>query len=292
MKSLRYGLIIIAFMACSKKNDAHKSSFDDLTKYQEYISEVSHGIISAKSDIRVVFNQSLESWEKGDELDKDLFRIWPSTKGKVVALDKRTIAFVPETRFKQDTEYKLTLALKEIIANVPKELQKLTFGIRTLKQQFNVYTNPLQSYSKEHQYIEGQLRSADQLTLDNVKKLVKATQKGKSITIKFDETVDEGTQFHFKIDSIKRYTDDSELEVSWSGSKFDIESSGKNSITIPGKNNFTVMGVSVDVSENRTVLINFSDPLKRDQNFKGLVVLEGEDAPRYSTDGNTLKMYP
>ncbi|MEL6916383.1 MAG: MG2 domain-containing protein [Bacteroidota bacterium] len=292
MKSLRYGLIIIAFMACSKKNDAHKSSFDDLTKYQEYISEVSHGIISAKSDIRVVFNQSLESWEKGDELDKDLFRIWPSTKGKVVALDKRTIAFVPETRFKQDTEYKLTLALKEIIANVPKELQKLTFGIRTLKQQFNVYTNPLQSYSKEHQYIEGQLRSADQLTLDNVKKLVKATQKGKSITIKFDETVDEGTQFHFKIDSIKRYSDDSELEVSWSGSKFDIESSGKNSITIPGKNNFTVMGVSVDVSENRTVLINFSDPLKRDQNFKGLVVLEGEDAPRYSTDGNTLKMYP
>ncbi len=285
-------LVMVLAVGCTSKKENSSEKFDNLNKFQEYISEVSHGIISTKSDVRVVLNQPVDSWNKGDELDSDLLRVSPNTKGKVVALNDRTIVFIPENGFKQDAEYRFTLDLKAIIDDVPKELRNMTFGVRTLKQQFNVYTDPLQSYSKERQFLEGQLRSADVLSLEQVKQLLQVRQKGKAIAVKFNEGVEEATQFQFKIDSIQRYEEDSQLEISWNGEKFDIDSKGKSAVKIPGKNNFTVLDAIVEAGETQLVRINFSDPIKKGQNFKGLVVLEGDNSPKYSVDGNTLKVYP
>lgn len=288
----RISLFLFILAGCKQKPATPAEQFENLNKYQEYITEVSHGIISAQSDIRVVLNTPIESWNNGDELDSDLLRVSPKTKGKVVSLDKRTLAFIPEKGFKQDTEYQFTVALSEIVKDLPKDLKIMTFGVKTLQQQFNIYTDALQSYSKSRQYITGQLRASDILTLKTAKQLLSVTHKGKSINVKFDNAVEKGTQFSFKIDSIQRYEADSDLEISWDGAKFDIESTGKNNITISGKNNFTVLDASVETGESQVVLINFSDPIKKGQNFKGLVTLEGVSKPKYAIDGNTLKLYP
>ncbi|MGB6153231.1 MAG: MG2 domain-containing protein [Pricia sp.] len=128
--------------------------------------------------------------------------------------------------------------------------------------------------------------------MDKAQKLVSATHKGKSIDLKFDDAVKKGTQFSFMIDSIQRFEEDSELVISWDGSPFDIESKGENSVKIPGKNNFTVLNATVEMGENTMVLVNFSDPIKKGQNFKGLVVLESDADPKYKVNGNTLKVYP
>lgn len=284
---------IFLFLAgCTSKKDSPLGQFDDLSKYQDYISEVSHGIISAKSDVRVVLNQPIESWNNGDGLDSDLLLVTPNVKGKVVALNNRTIAFVPEESFKQDTDYTFTLVLKDIIDDLPKDLRTMVFGVRTQKQQFNVYTEPVQSHSKDLQYINGQVRSSDVMSLSKLKELIAVKRNGKALELKFDDAVTEGTQFYFKIDSIQRDEDDTELEISWDGAKYAIESSGKNMIKIPGKSNFTILDALVQSGEQQLVLINFSDPIKKGQNFKGLVVLQGVDSPKFSIDGNTLKVYP
>ncbi len=288
----RFPLVLLFLVGCTNKKDKSVESFNNLNKYQKYISEVSHGIISAKSDVRVVLNQPIESWNNGDELDGDLLLVTPRVKGKVVALNNRTIAFIPEKGFKQDTEYNFTLVLEDIVNDIPKDLKTLVFGVKTQKQQFNVYTEPLQSYSKERQFINGQLRSSDLLSLQTVKELISISHKGNSIKVKFDDAIKESTQFYFKIDSIQRYKDDTELEITWDGTKHDIESSGKNSIRIPGKNNFTVLEALVQTGDQQLVLINFSDPIKKGQNFKGLVVLEGAANPKFAVDGNSLKVYP
>ncbi|KAG1649107.1 putative lipoprotein YfhM [Nymphon striatum] len=239
IKSFFYISVLLFVLAgCKSKKETPAEQFENLNKYQEYITEVTHGIISAQSDVRVVLNTPIESWNNGDELDASLLSVSPRTKGKVVSLDNRTIAFIPEDGFKQDTE------------------------------------------------------ASDVLSLENAKELVSVTHNGKKINVKFDETVTKGTQFQFKIDSIHRYEEDSELEIEWNGNKLDIESEGKNVINIAGKNNFTVLDLSVETGDNQVVLVNFSDPLKKGQNFKGLVVLEGVENPKYKVDGNTLKVYP
>lgn len=288
----RISLFLFVLVGCKEKIASPEEQFENLNKYQEYITEVSHGIISAHSDVRVVLNTPVEAWNNGDELDSDLLRVSPRTEGKVVSLDQRTIAFIPENGFKQDTDYTFELALSEVVKDLPSELKTMTFGVKTLKQQFNIYTDALQSYSKSRQYITGQLRTSDVMPLETAKQLLSVFHKEKSIKLKFDEAVQKGTQFSFKIDSIQRYEEDSELEISWDGAKFDIESSGKNTIKISGKNNFSVLDAFVEMGESQVVLINFSDPIKKGQNFKGLVTLEGASKPKYAVDGNTLKLYP
>lgn len=292
IKSLPLILVFLFFIGCKDKTSTLENQSDNLNKYQEYVSEVTNGIISAKADVRVVLKSPIKTWNSGDVLDSNLFEISPKVDGKVIALDDRTIAFVSEKGFSQNTEYTFTLALKKIIEDIPKELETLTFVVKTLEQQFAIYANALQSYSKEKQFIEGQLRSADVLSLQVAKDLIKVKQAGKDIKVKFDTSVKEGTLFQFKIDSIQRFEEDTALEITWDGGKYAISSKGQNTITIPGKNNFTVLDVVVENTEKPVVLINFSDPLKKGQNFKGLVVLESNNDLKFDINGNTLKVYP
>ena len=270
MKLIVHALIFLFILGCGPKKETEKIPLDNLHLYHEYITEVSHGLISARADVRVVLNRPVDSWESGKELDEDILVVLPKTRGKVIALDSRTIAFVPEAGFHQNSTYGFTLNLGSIISGVPKELHKFNFEVKTLKQQFNVYTQALQSYSKDYQYLEGQLKSADQLSLANAKQLLEVKQNGKNVPVKFDSSIAEGTQFYFKIDSIQRFTEDTDLEVRWDGGVLDIESVGKNSIKIPGKSNFTILDVGLETGENQIININFSDPLKKVKTLKAL----------------------
>lgn len=292
MRLLLHGLILLFVLGCSQKQESGKLALDNLNLYQDYITEVTQGIISTKSDVRIVLQTPMDNWDNGQELNRELLRVTPKTKGKVIALDARTLAFVPENSFDQDTSYEFTLDLKNLRPDIPKELYSFTFGVKTIKQQFNVYTQALQSYSKEYQYLEGQLISSDQMTLEDAKRLISVTREGKSMPLKFDATVKKGSQFPFKIDSISRLKEDSELVVVWDGKNLGIDSSGKNSLKIPGKSNFSILDVVEETDGNQVLLINFSDPLKKGQNFKGLVILEGDGNPKYAIEGNVLKVYP
>src|SRR5690606_29262504 len=120
----------------------------------------------------------------------------------------------------------LTLDLEEIIPSIPSEFEEFTFMVKTIKQQFSVTGGGIQSYSKDWQYIDGILRSSDQLDIETAKKLVTARQKDKKLKIKFDEGVQSGTQMSFKIDSIRRFEEDSKIEVFWDGGPFNIDSKG------------------------------------------------------------------
>lgn len=290
LKNLLLLTLLALIVGCKKQTTS--PTLDNLSLFATYVSEVTHGLISVRSDIRVVLLQSVQSLNAGDELDATIFEISPKITGTISVLDNRTIAFVPQQPLRQDTEYTFTLALDRIIKEIPKELSTLTFGVKTLKQQFTMYTNPLQSYSRDRQYLEGQLRSADVLDLATVKKLITVNQNGKSVGLKFDESVKEGTQFQFKIDSIQRFEEDTELEIQWDGSKQNIDSKGQSTILIAGKNNFVVLNVTTEATDSQVLLISFSDPIKKGQDFKGLVVLEGDNTPKFSVDGNTLKVYP
>jgi len=292
LKTIFLACCLILISGCKSKKEGDTEAFSNFSLFDDYVLEVSHGIISTQDEVRVVLTNPVSSWKEGSTLDSDLLVVSPRVKGKVVVLDPRTLTFVPEDGFKQDTSYEFTLDLEAIIKDVPENLENFVFGVKTLKQQFNVYTNALQSHSKDLQYVEGQIRSADQLTLAEAKKILKVKQGGKTIPVTFDTSVKQGTQFQFKIDSIQRFKEDSEIEVEWDGAAFNIDSKGKNTIKIPGKNNFIILNIKISEEAKQMLSINFSDPLKKNQNFKGLVVLEGDANPKFSVSGNTLKVYP
>ena len=288
-------LIVALAFSCKKKDakDIAEANASQLNKYQDYVSDVSTGVISVLDPVYVVLQNPVEGWDDNQELSSKLLTVSPRVKGKVIAVNNRTISFQPEEGFEEDTQYTFTLDLEDLVKDLREDLDdEFVFTVQTLKQQFSVLTDNLQSYSKDWQYIDGTITASDKMSFDVAKKLVTATQKGKAVTVKFSETINKSRQFSFRIDSIQRFEEDSEIEIHWSGKDVDIDTEGNAILSIPGKNNFSVISVSVASVEDQYVEINFSDPLKKNQNFNGLVTLTGANNLKYTVDGNVLKVYP
>lgn len=280
---------ILILQSCSKKSI---SDFDsDPSLYKDYITGFSSGFVSVHSDFRVQLAFSKSDWKPNQELDEDLFDISPSIKGKVVALSNNTIAFIPKEKLEQNTLYQITLKLSEITNKVPKELTNFNFSVKTFKQDFMVEMQDLQSYSKDCYYLNGTLKTADNLSFEDAQKIIEATQKDKKLKIKFDKELSTATDFKFMIDSIQRFDEDSKIDIKWDGNNVNIDQKGLTNFQIPGKNQFKVLKIEVGDANNQSVLINFSDPLKKDQDFKGLVAIENTSNLKFATMGNVLKVF-
>lgn len=282
------------FQGCGRKSAADFNS--DFSLFKEYITSFTGGIVSSQSDIRVVLAFEKKEWKVNEVLDNDLFDISPSVDGKVVALSSNTIAFIPEKKLKPGTEYQVTLNLDKLITlpkkgDDDKDLSKFNFTVKTVKQDFIVNTLDVQSYSKEYQYLNCVLKTADVIDLETAKKLVMASHNGKDLTIKFDKAASSGKEFKFIIDSIQRLSDVSNLEISYDGSDFDIDQKGKMDFPITSINEFKIIKVEIPDENNQSVLINFSEPLEKGQDFKGLVAIQNTNNLKFSTQGNTLKVY-
>lgn len=291
-KKILFFILAMVIVGCKDTKDSAAEQRQNLFEFREYISNISSGVISSHSDVRVVLRNPSSKLQKDKILEDAVLKVSPNVKGKVVALNNQSIAFVPEHSFRQDTEYTFSLDLEAIIDTVDSEYETFTFKLKTIKQQFNVTTEHLQSYSKEWQYVEGTLRSSDAISLNDAESLVTAYQNEKPLHIKFDQSVEKGTQIPFTIDSIQRYESDSEITVHWNGSAINSGDKGEATIKIPGKNNFSVVDITTYGGENQYLEINFSDALKKNQNIDGLVSIEGVKKPSFVVEGNVLKVYP
>nr|WP_276598391.1 MG2 domain-containing protein [Flavobacterium azizsancarii] len=220
--------------------------------------------------------------------------ISPSVDGKVVALSTNTLAFIPEKKLKPGTEYQVTLNLDKLTA-IPKEkeaaLSKFNFTVKTIKQDFTINTADLQSYSKQYQYLNCVLKTADNIDLETAVKLVSANQKGNNLKIKFEKKSGSAKEFHFVIDSIQRYDEATNLEIKYDGSDFDIDKKGQLDYAITSINEFKIVKVDIPEGSNQSLLINFSEPLEKGQDFKGLVSIQNTNNLKFSTQGNVLKVY-
>lgn len=279
---------LLLIQSCSKKSAADFNS--NFTAFKPYITNFSGGIVSAQSDLRVVLAFANEEWKKDQVLDNNLFSISPSVDGKVVALSSSTVAFIPTEKLKADTEYQVTLHLSKLI-KTPKELDNFNFTVKTIKQDFIVETDDVQSYSPVYQYLNATLKTADQMDFETVSKLISAEQNGKKLKLKFEKTTGSATEFKFIVDSLQRYDSDTNLKISYDGKSFDIDQKGTIDYSVKGKNNFTVVKASVLHNTQGTLLLNFSDPLSKDQDFDGLISIDGARNLKYAVQGNLLKVF-
>ena len=278
---------LVVFFSCSKTAKDFESDFN---LYKEYILNFSSGLVSSNSDIRVVLAFDKKEWTPNQELDNNLFSISPSVDGKVVALSSNTIAFIPKGKLNQNTEYQITFHLSDV-KDVPKNLKEFNFTIKTIKQDFLVNTLDLQSYGKDFQYLNGTINFSDNIDPVAAMKIVKATQFGKDLKIKFDKEVSNPKEYKFVIDSIQRTVEDSKINIAWNGSAINVDQTGSVEFEIPGKNNFKIISTQIQEDNAQVLLINFSDPIKKGQNLDGLIQIESASNLKFTTAGNLLKVF-
>lgn len=279
------------FQGCNKKSAADFNS--DFSLFKEYIVSFTGGIVSAKSDIRVVLAFD-NNWKVNQVLDDDLLDISPNVHGKVVALSNNTIAFIPEKKLESGTEYQVTLHLDKLnpkVAEKHKELSEFNFTVKTIKQDFIVNTLDVQSYSKEYQYLNCVLKTADNIDLETAKKLIEAEHNGNDLKVIFEKSASVGKEFKFRIDSIQRVDIASNLEIKYDGTDYDMDQKGTIDFPITALNEFKIIKTEMQEGNNQSLSINFSEPLEKGQDFKGLVALQNAHSLKFSTQGNVLKVY-
>ena len=285
-------LVLLLFVFSCKDKNKH-SETDNLFKFKEYISYNTYGNLSIATDIRVELAKPLEQFELTQELSADEYlKISPSTEGKLVVENGKTLIFQPSEYLKPDTEYTITVKLDKFYEDISKEFKTYTFSFHTITPNFKVDIGKLQSYSKQWQYVEAAVEASDIISLKKVKQLVSASQNGKNLKLKWPSESTDAKYFNFTIDSINRKIDDSEILIKWNGKPIGAENNGENTYAIPGQNNFTIVDISSTLAPAALLSINFSDPLMENQDFAGLVTIENTNDLRYEVNGNVLNVYP
>ncbi len=272
--------------------DTGTSEADNIFEFKDYIYQTTAGTVSVKEPIIIGLQKQLPNLGDSGEISADLISISPKVTGKLLVQNNKTLRFEPDTPLQPNTEYSVTVNLKDIYEDVKKEFQTYTFVFKTVTPNFSITTNDLQSYSKEWQYLNGTLRAADVIPTEKLSALLSASQNGKALSIKWEPSLLNSTTYEFKIDSIHRLEEDTKINISWTGNPISAKAKGNTDYIISGRNNFSIIGVTVSQNPEQKVSINFSDPLLKNQNFAGLVTLKNQKNSTYVTDGNILHIYP
>ncbi|MFD1292853.1 MG2 domain-containing protein [Lutibacter holmesii] len=284
--------LVLSVVLFSCKKDTPQASTNNLFKFKEYINYTTSGVVSIVEPIKIDLAKEVESWEANQEILENIVSISPSIDGKLLALNTRSLIFQPSKNLQANTEYTVTVNLGKLYLNIPSEFKTYTFKFKTIEQNFAVTTTNFQSYDKEWQYVEGSIKTADILALEKVKTIISAKQNGNNLPIKWKNSDSISTRFSFKIDSVQRFEEDSKVVFSWNGSSINVDNKGTSSLRIAGKNNFSILNIDVIQTPEQFLRINFSDPLKKQQNFNGLVAIKNATNLKFVVNGNVLKVYP
>ncbi|WP_040559624.1 Ig-like domain-containing alpha-2-macroglobulin family protein [Kordia algicida] len=281
--------VFLSFFSCKKTSP----ETDNIFEFKDYIYQTTAGTVSVSEPIIIGLQKEVPNWGDDEkEVSAELIEIHPKIAGKLSVQNNKTLRFTPETPLKPDTEYTVTVKLEDIYENVPSEFSTYTFAFKTVAPNFTITTNNLQSYSKEWQYLNGTLRSADIIPTEKLEELLSAKQNGKKLNITWDTPLLNSKTYVFMIDSINRPEDNTQIKISWTGKPINSTAKGTRNYTIPGQNNFSIIGVTVSQGAEQKISINFSDPLLKNQNFEGLVTVTGQPNITYAIDGNILNVYP
>lgn len=293
MKNIFGGICLFIFFSVTSCTSKKENKQDSIYDFKEYIFKHTHGTVSKVSMINVEFSKELLENVEG-ELNENIFEISPKVKGTLSKSGMKSLVFKPEKNLKPNESYSVTIHLDKLFEKVPNEKNKFQFEFKTLKTNFTINLEELQSHSKKVQYLNGYFQSSDVMNISEIKEVLNANQKGRELAIKWTGLENNTSTYHeFIIDSIRREKNDTHIEVNWDGKLIGVEDEkGRATIKIPGENNFSVVNVSVKQFPEQHLRINFSDPLKKQQNLKGLVSIQNVKSLKYVVDGNVLKVYP
>lgn len=281
---------LLLFNACGQKQEEREYKFDDA--FAPYVSAYTSRTIPRQSDIQVQLSQDI-SGDPGTILTENPFEFSPKIEGQARLIDSRTIAFEPKVEMPSNTYFTATFQIQKFIENLPEELHNFSFNFETIRQTFSVDIDGLETIDNKQlkwQKVKGVLTTADYEVNDNIEALLIANQKGKSLKVNWNHSMD-GITHHFVVDSIRRRSDPSELELSWDGKALGIDLEGEKVVAIPAQGDFKALDTETFNDPEQYLKLKFSDPLKSNQNLKGLIQIDDLDL-RFVVSGNVVEVYP
>ena len=261
--------------------------------FRDYVHAFTSGIVSTQTVIKVrLADDFADTVTFNIPLTESCFKFNPAIKGKTYWSDSRTLEFQPDEPLPQDQRYTVDFFLSRLLT-VPDSLKTMVFQFRTMVQEVSVEIHNHKAYShhdlsKEH--LNGTLMISDAADNEGVEKILNASQDGRELPVTW--THDQKKHTHlFQVDSIIRGNSAGEVKLKWDGSAIDSKSDGSMTVEIPALGDFKILSIRSLPGTQQCLAVQFSDPLKPDQNLDGLFSVGKYNNLRYGVEDNLLLIY-
>ena len=257
------------------------------------------GQLSRFGSIDLHFNQDLpksETLAQSPELANQLLSFEPSINGKATLISKRHYRFTPDQPLPSGQAYSATLSAKAV-ALTQADSEDFVFNFNIIQQAFEVKMNGLEVNDNGSMKLQGELNTADITQLSDIENLITAKVLEQPLTIRWDkqsETKKESEakkQHRFTIENIQRSKTASTLNVNWNGADIGVNTTGERSFKIPAIGQFVVSSIVALQGSDQTIEINFSEPLLKKQNLKGLIQVSSGTV-KTRIEGAKITLYP
>lgn len=263
-------------------------------EFQQFISGFTSGMISRNGTVQIILRDDYKgTLLPNEKLSEEVFEFDPEVKGQAVWRDNRTIEFQPSEPFINGKEYHAKFLLHKVL-KVPDEFEVFSFSFRIIEQDFEHEAEGFRAHDKKDmrwQKLNGKFYSADQVDLENFNKAVTAIQGDRQLNISWTHEGD-GKVHHYTIDSIERKEQTSYIILRAMGEKLGAKESREFKVEIPSLSDFSVISHKIEQSPEQYVSLQFSDPLKDQQDLTGLISLGSNSEVRFIIEENELRIYP
>jgi uncharacterized protein YfaS (alpha-2-macroglobulin family) len=261
--------------------------------FSKYIESYTTGVISKESTIRIRLAGDVQvSHEQNQSLGDNLFNFSPSIKGKAYWIDARTIEFRPSEKLDPDKNYTADLNLSKIIT-VPSQFDDFKFGFQTIKPDFTLSFNGLQTATNtsiDKMKMDGIIQTADNEDPAQIEKIIGVNFPS---TVKVSWQHNPVTKTHrFTVTQLTRAAGKANpLTVNWDGSSLNVDKKGSKSFQVPAIGDFKVLDIRAVQDQDQYVLVQFSDNIMVGQQLNGLIGISNINDAAYTIDGSTVKIY-
>jgi uncharacterized protein YfaS (alpha-2-macroglobulin family) len=262
--------------------------------FTEKVAAFTSGIISSESTIQVVLADDYPGQiTRNTPVSETVFKFKPEIPGHTVWLDSRTIEFRPEHHLVSGETYAAKFYLSKLM-KVARNISVLEFNFTVVTQVFAVEFEGYQTKQENDlvwNRLKGTVNTADFIDGEILASFFAAKQGKEKLKMTWDNSVDRRT-FQFTIDSVKRTEEPGKVELSWDATAQLKGVKGSSEFVMPALGDFKIMDIKVIQQPEQYIQIMFSDPIRKKQNFEGLVSLGKDVSLNYTAEGNILKVYP
>ena len=276
--------LLVFFSSCKSKTVESEAM-----PYSPYIEAFTSGKISRYAPVYLIFSEEVSAENRQSADLGKYFKIKPEIKGEFSFENNKTIAFKPFEPMSRDTEYTVTVDMREWFEATGDakffvfKFSTLPLAIRIDRQSIDTNADNETGYD-----IVYSLNTPDREMPETVKALVKFSEK---VDVIWQHNSDEKTH-QLVVKNIKSGTDSRILSLGIASNKLGVKEETLISTNIPSVNDFSVYEIKYISEPERFVEVTFTDPLDENQNMEGLAFIVDNQNETVTVSGNKLRLYP
>ena len=281
------GLLLLPFSQLSCK----KAKKPQDQEWYRYISAYTSGDISRQAQIRVLFVGNVGSEGQGPAELAGYLEFSPAISGKTQWKSPRELVFTPDRDLVPSTRYRAVLHIKKFM-DLPREYARFEFSFAAIREFLTIKLDglvPLDEVSPNQFLLRGTLTTLDREENDAIQKVLSAQQGEKALAVNWSHDAD-GLNHVFIIKTVQRLEQPSRVLVKWDGAPVGADQKGSRQVDVPSLGQFELMEAEAVLEPATSVLLRFSDPLKKNQNLQGLITVPGHE-PTFEIDNNVVRVY-